>query len=148
MITNLAYNYAGISQFGWDPMNQTLSIHGHPLPMSRFLKSVHDVIDRVSNLVQQVFRGKSYEDILAYIDSRLDPADPLNWFRDHPQNFAIGTSVFNEPNNRFEDYHLTLLDGLLQDDSFFAFDEAGELLPKLGKYFFSSLGGDPVLRLV
>jgi hypothetical protein len=140
MITQLAYNYAGIPQFGWDPMNQTLSIHGHPLPMSRFCDSVHHVIDRVSNLIQQLFRSQSYQDILAYIDSRLDPSNPLKWFRDNPQNYEIGTSVFNEPNNGVEQYRLALLDHLVSSGDFFTVDEEGKLLPKFGRYF-SSKGG-------
>jgi hypothetical protein len=132
-ITDLAHKHAGIPQFGWDPLNQTLSIHSHPLPMNRFIKSIHHVIDCVANLIDKLFRRTPYGHILAYIDSRLDPADPLKWFRDHPQNLAVGTSIFNEPNNHLEEYHNALLSGMVEDDFFFGFHNGG-LMPKLGMH--------------
>jgi hypothetical protein len=141
-ISKLAQEHTGIGRFGWDPSHQTLSFDGVPIPMNLFVKSIHQVIDRLGKLVAQVFRRTSYTDILKYIDTRLDPANSINWFRDRPQQFSIGTSIFNESDNRFERYRHILLSDMVQDDHFFAYQ--GKVLPKLGAYFqyiflFSSL---------
>jgi len=133
MISTLAHLHPGLPLFSWDVTMQNLSIDGHVLPMKKFVKSIHDIIERIATLLRQVFRGHDYEDILQFIDSRLDPKDPERWFRDRPQCVAIGTSIFNENDNGFRKYRHRLLKVMSDDPTFFVRVDQ-ELVPKRGKH--------------
>jgi hypothetical protein len=132
MISTLAHLHPGLPIFSWDVTMQNLSIDGRVLSLTKFVDSMHSVIDNISARLHRVFRGHGYDDIMQYIDSRLDPADPERWFRDRPQCVAIGTSIFSEPDNGFQPYRLRLLRSMSDDHAFFIRIE-GELVAKAGK---------------
>jgi hypothetical protein len=136
MISTLAHHHPGLPLFSWDALKQNLSVDGHVLPMNKFINSVHTVIDQIFTLIQQIFRRSVYSDILQFIDTRLDPQDSERWFRDRPQTFVIGTSIFNETDNGFRSFRFRLLEGMSADTNFFSKLD-GELVAKKGMFDLS-----------
>jgi hypothetical protein len=133
MTSALSYAHAFLPLFAWDPTKQNLSIDGQVLPMTKFKRAIHGSIDQLSSLMDQVFGGCRYEDILDRIDSRLDPSSPTLWFRDRPQEFTIGTSVFSNTDNELGQYRHRLLEAMSKDTRYFTYLQ-GKLHPKPGMY--------------
>ena len=102
--------------------------------MNKFVKAIHAVIGEITALVECVFRSSEYQDILAHIDTRLDPQNPEQWFRDRPQEYSPGTSVFSDPNNAFQAFRFRLLNVMASDRTFFVRVD-GELVAKKGRPF-------------
>ena len=131
MISALAYEHPGLPLFSWDILKQNLSIDGRILPMNKFVKSIHTVITEITNIIQRIFRSSKYQDILDHIDARLDPQDPEQWFRDRPQEYSAGTSVFNDANNGFVVFRYRLLEAIASDTTYFVRLD-GQLVAKQG----------------
>jgi hypothetical protein len=130
MISALAYEHPGLPLFSWDTLKQNLSIDGRILPMNKFIKSIHAVLTEITD-IQRIFRSSKYQDILDHIDARLDPQDPEQWFRDRPQEYSAGTSVFNDANNDFLVFRHRLLEAIASDTTYFVRMD-GELVAKQG----------------
>ncbi|KAK7434938.1 hypothetical protein VKT23_009679 [Stygiomarasmius scandens] len=119
--TALVYAEPGISRFTWDATGEVVTIGGFPLSAKRLFVSWKDQVGDLVLLVDDLFRGCEYSDILEYIDSRSDP-DPeksSTWFRDSTSNTDVNFSVFSEKGNKLERFRGRLLGFLAEDRQFF-----------------------------
>jgi hypothetical protein len=132
MTSSLSYAHTFLPLFAWDPARKNLSIDGKVLPMSHFKRAIHSTLQDLPSMIDPIFGDCPYKDILDYIDSRLDPSSPIQWFRDRPQEFAIGTSVFSNTDNELGRYRHHLLDAMSKDQRYFTYLQ-GKLHPKAGK---------------
>jgi hypothetical protein len=132
LTSSLSYTHAFLPLFAWDPTRQNLSIDGKVLPMSKFKGAIHGSLQDLPFMMDRIFGGCQYNDILDYMDLRLDPSSPTQWFRDRPQEFAIGTSVFSNCDNELGRYRHRLLDAMSKDPKYFTYLQ-GKLHSKAGR---------------
>ncbi|KAG6864739.1 hypothetical protein C0991_007446 [Blastosporella zonata] len=114
LLTSLSMKQPLAPQFSWDPTNSILSFQGYPIKMSTFRAGLQTALRKADELVQKLFRGLPTAEILAHIDSRLDPACPENWFQDMPRNNDVKFSIFSNSKNSFK-YGKTLIAHLSKD---------------------------------
>ncbi|GLB36937.1 hypothetical protein LshimejAT787_0312240 [Lyophyllum shimeji] len=124
LLTTVVKTQPGIARFNWDVNKTVLTIDDFPIQLNMFYNSINDTLDRVAGLIKQLFRGCAYDDILSFIDFRLDP-HPMrtrDWFRDEPLKQTIKFSIFSHPQNGWEKFEHRLLSQLSRD---------GELLQRI-----------------
>ncbi|KAG6877227.1 hypothetical protein C0992_010569 [Termitomyces sp. T32_za158] len=120
-LTVIAKAQPGIARFNWNTTRTCLSIDGFPIVLKQLYEGLDSTILRVESLLEQLFRGCSFQDILKYIDSRIDPsADRAeHWFKDDPKNEDIQFSVFSMQENNLKQFEHRLLRHLSKDTKLF-----------------------------
>ncbi|KAG6876445.1 hypothetical protein C0992_012929, partial [Termitomyces sp. T32_za158] len=120
-LTVLAKAQPGIARFNWNTTRTCLSIDGFPIVLKKLYQSIDTTISRVESLIDRLFRGCFFHDILKYIDSRMDPSADCaeHWFRDDPKNEDIKFSVFSMQENDFKQFEHRLLHHLSKDSKLF-----------------------------
>jgi hypothetical protein len=97
-----------------------LSIDGFPLPLNKFKASVESSLLDMQEMMDTLFHGCPWQDILDYIDHRTDPTDSDKWFLDRPQQSEQNTSIFNFQENGLDAFKDRLLNHLAKHSSFFS----------------------------
>ncbi|KAG1744239.1 hypothetical protein EDB19DRAFT_1827120 [Suillus lakei] len=69
------------------------------LPLKKFKASVESSIVDMKEMMDSLFRGCEWQDILEYIDTHTDPTDSDKWFLDRPQQLDQNTSIFTFQEN-------------------------------------------------
>jgi hypothetical protein len=119
LISSLSYSEPGIPRFMWNVSKTVLTVDGFAIQLSTLYHLLRSSIDSMETMIRHVFRGCEFEDILAYIDSRMDPLLPDKWFRDSPQESKQGTSIFSYQSNNLNRFSFRLLEHLAKDPDFF-----------------------------
>ncbi|KAF5358860.1 hypothetical protein D9757_012683 [Collybiopsis confluens] len=121
----------GIPRFTWDVHHEVVSIDGNPLRWKDILCSWQECLSMVQVSLDEVFRGCEYWNILSYIDSRLSPDSPEQWFRDSRNENTLGYSFITDPVNGLLSFRSTLLKHLIHDPALFLIAD-GKLHAKEG----------------
>lgn len=135
-LTVIAKAQPGLPRFNWDATKSALSIDGSSILLKDFYEGVFSTIFRVESLINKLFRGCKYQDILEYIDKRLDPSpkNAHNWFKDDTQNEDIQFSIFKLLDNGWDQYERRLLRHVSKDPSLFQ-TIRGTIKGRAGKTF-------------
>ncbi|KAF5331459.1 hypothetical protein D9758_016336 [Tetrapyrgos nigripes] len=117
----LAFAQPSKSKFTWDATGEVITIDGHPLSAKRLFTSWKEQVGALMELMEKLFVGCEFGDILDYIDSRTnpDPEQISTWFRDAPSNTDISYSIFTEKSNNLEQFRRRLFNHLCNHPSFF-----------------------------
>ena len=120
LTSSIAYEEPGLPRFSWDPSMRYLSIDGKAIALMDFYNAIHTVVRQVEAKVGEIFGECEYEDIMKHIDAGLDLSRPSKqWFRESPQTYTRGTSVFNNSFNGFDKFRMRLVEHMAKDDRFF-----------------------------
>jgi hypothetical protein len=119
-LSALSYTEPGLPRFGWNPEMTVLSIDGFPLPLNKFKASIESSLLDMQEMMDTLFHGCPWQDILDYIDHRTDPTDSDKWFLDRPQQSEQNTSIFNFQENGLDAFKDRLLNHLAKHSSFFS----------------------------
>jgi len=122
-----------------------LSVDGFPLSIERVCTSVHSVVEEMEALIKKLTLSIDFSDAMAYIDSRTDPANPNNWFVDHPREDLQGTSlVFQDPKG-LSSFSQRLLDRMALDGAYFTKSQ-GILVANKSKFAVAHSGAFLIFR--
>ena len=102
-----------------------LSVDGFPLRVDCVRKSVDSIREEMERLIQSLTLSCDFTDVMSYIDSRTDPANPAMWFIDHPREDLQGTSVVSQDTKGLSTFSQRLLDKLTSDGTYFFNAEGG-----------------------
>ncbi|KAF8054097.1 hypothetical protein FPV67DRAFT_1683436 [Lyophyllum atratum] len=121
LLTTVAKQQPGLARFNWDMQKTVLSIDGHAIELKVFYQTIHMTITRVEHLIDTLFRGCPYDDILSFIDFRIDPSAQRtqHWFRDQPLKRDIQFSIFAHEDNGWHKFEHRLLHHLSLDNKLF-----------------------------
>ena len=95
-----------------------LSVDGFPLSVERLRRSLHSVTDKMDALIKKLTLSVDFSDVMAYIDSRTDSANPNNWFIDHPREDLQGTSIVSQDPQGLSSFSRRLLDRMALDGTY------------------------------
>lgn len=137
LLTTIAKAQPGIPRFNWNSDYTAFSIDGFSISLDTFHQGLTNKIKQVEKLIENLFRGCEYQDILDYIDSRLDPSIDCikDWYADEPLNDTKLFSLFSILSNSWEPFKMRLLHHLTKDTQLFQFIE-GSFQPCSGKRYF------------
>ncbi|KAF8549160.1 hypothetical protein OG21DRAFT_627578 [Imleria badia] len=118
-LSTLAYSEPGLPQFIWDSTMTVLSVDGFPLNVERLRKSVHSVKMEIEALIDKLVLSCDFTHVMAYIDSRTNPADPSMWFIDRPREDLQGTSIVSQDPKGLSLFSRQLLDKMTLNGTYF-----------------------------
>jgi hypothetical protein len=124
LISAISYQEPGLPRFCWDMSMSVLSIDGYAIPLARIRQAIHSAIEAIERGLDALFGSCTYQDVLRYIDSHLDP-NPDQWFHDRPQDYTYGVSLFNNQQNGLEQHQHRLLTHMVSDEMYFTATSAG-----------------------
>ena len=87
----------------------------------------------MEGLIKQLTLSIDLSDMMTYIDSRMDLANPNHWFIDHPWEDLQGTLIVSQDPQGLDTFSQKLLERMALDSNYFT-KSRGVLVPNKSKY--------------